>query len=86
MTNEEKAHQIAWEYSKHYDPNVCKQEWVEIGAREMAKWKEKDMMANILAWLRDICRVCDITDNNGYPIDARALFASFEKSLKGGEE
>lgn len=40
MTNEEKAYQIAWEYTKHYDPNCCKQEWVEMGAREMAKWKD----------------------------------------------
>lgn len=43
MTNEEKAHQIAWEYTKHYDPNCCKQEWVEIGAREMAIWKDKQI-------------------------------------------
>ena len=40
-TDEEKAHQIAWEDTKHYDPNVCKQEWVEMGAREMATWKDE---------------------------------------------
>ena len=41
LTDEEKAHQIAWEDTKHYDPNVCKQEWVEMGAREMAAWKDE---------------------------------------------
>lgn len=41
MTKEqikEKAHEIAWEVSKHYDPNVCKQEWCEMAARDMADW------------------------------------------------
>lgn len=33
-----KAHQIAWETSKHYDPNACKQEWCEMAALDMASW------------------------------------------------
>ena len=51
MTNEEKANQIAWEYSKHYDPNCCKQVWVEMGAREMAEWKEQEMIEKAVKWL-----------------------------------
>ena len=30
----EKAHEIGWVHSKHYDPIVCKQEWCEMSARE----------------------------------------------------
>lgn len=41
MTDKDKAHQIAWEHTKHYDPICCKQEWVEMGAREMAIWKNQ---------------------------------------------
>lgn len=40
MSIKEKAHQIAWESSKHYDPNICKQE-CEKAALEMASWLEK---------------------------------------------
>ena len=38
MSIKEKAHQIAWETSKHYDPNTCKQEWCEMAALDMADW------------------------------------------------
>jgi len=41
MSIKEKAHQIAWELSKHYDPNACKQEWCEMAAIDMASWLEK---------------------------------------------
>lgn len=51
MTNEEKAHQIAWEYTKHYDPNCCKQEWVEMGTREIAKWKDEQIIKKAMIWL-----------------------------------
>lgn len=34
----EKAHEIAWQYSKHYDPIACRQEWCEMAAREGAKY------------------------------------------------
>ncbi len=37
----EKAHQIAWETSKHYDPDACKQEWCEMAAIDMAALLEK---------------------------------------------
>ena len=42
MTNKEKAYQIAWQYSKHYDPNACKEEWVEMGAIDMAGYKDNE--------------------------------------------
>ena len=35
---EQKAHEIGWQISKHYDPNVCKQEWCEMAAKDMANW------------------------------------------------
>ena len=35
---EEKAHEIGWVHSKHYDPIVCKQEWCEMAARECANY------------------------------------------------
>lgn len=34
----EKAHEIGWVHSKHYDPIVCKQEWCEMAAREGANY------------------------------------------------
>lgn len=41
----EKAHEIAWEYTKYYDPIVCKQapivpkqEWCEMAAQEGANY------------------------------------------------
>jgi hypothetical protein len=37
----EKAHQIAWENSKSYDPTLSKESWCEIAALEMAYWLEK---------------------------------------------
>lgn len=37
----EKAHQIAWETSKHYDPLCCKEVWCEMAAIDMASWLKK---------------------------------------------
>ena len=34
----EKAHEIGWQYTKHYDPIACKQEWCEMAAREGANY------------------------------------------------
>ena len=34
----EKAHEIGWVYSKHYDPIACRQEWCEMAARESANY------------------------------------------------
>lgn len=36
-----KAHQIAWETSKHYDPSLSKESWCEMAALDMASWFEK---------------------------------------------
>lgn len=41
MTREQikkKAKEIAWQISKHYDPNACKQEWCQMAAMDMACW------------------------------------------------
>jgi hypothetical protein len=37
----EKAHQIAWEASKNYDPSLSKESWCEMAALDMASWFEK---------------------------------------------
>lgn len=37
----EKAHQIAWETSKDYDPLSSKESWCEMAALDMASWFEK---------------------------------------------
>ena len=37
----EKAHQIAWETSKDYDPQLSKESWCEMAALDMASWLEK---------------------------------------------
>lgn len=34
----EKAHEIGWQFSKHYDPIACKQEWCEMAARAGANY------------------------------------------------
>lgn len=36
-----KAHQIAWETSKDYDPLLSKEAWCEMAALDMASWLEK---------------------------------------------
>ena len=41
MSIKEKAHQIAWETSKHYDPLLSKESWCEMAALDMASWLEK---------------------------------------------
>lgn len=41
MSIKEKAHQIAWETSKHYDPLLSKEGWCEMAALDMASWLEK---------------------------------------------
>ena len=33
-----KAEEIAWQTSKHYDPNASKQEWCHMAAIDMAYW------------------------------------------------
>lgn len=50
MTKEqirEKAHEIGWQTSKHYDPNVCKQEWCEMAAMDMADWLLDNMWISV---------------------------------------
>ena len=41
MSIKEKARQIAWETSKHYDPLLSKESWCEMAALDMASWLEK---------------------------------------------
>lgn len=42
--DKDKAHQIGWETSKHYDPLLCKESWCEMAALDMAAWKEQQMI------------------------------------------
>ena len=57
-TIKKKAHQIAWETSKHYDPNACKQEWCEMAALAMASWLEKQGEQNP-AWSEEDEKMLD---------------------------
>ena len=41
MTNRSKAHEIGWENSKNYDPNLSKECWAEMAAIDMGGWKDK---------------------------------------------
>ena len=41
MSIKEKAHQIAWEMSKDYDPLLSKEAWCEMAALDMAFWLKK---------------------------------------------
>jgi len=41
MGIKEKACQIAWETSKHYDPLLSKESWCEMAALDMANWLKK---------------------------------------------
>lgn len=39
----EKAHQIAWETSKEYDPSLSKEAWCEMAALDMASWLKREV-------------------------------------------
>ena len=43
---------------------------------------EKDLILRTKRWIKEIHRVCDITDEHGYSIELRDLIASFEKSIE----
>lgn len=46
-----KAHEIGWENTKTYDPNLSKECWAEMAAIDMASWKEKQMVEKTIQWL-----------------------------------
>lgn len=46
-------------------------------------WEEKQMIARTKTFIKEIARVCDITDENGYSIDNRYFLAELEKAMKG---
>lgn len=48
MSIKEKAHQIAWETSKHYDPLLSKESWCEMAALDMASWLENQSEQKII--------------------------------------
>ena len=52
MSIKEKAHQIAWETSKHYDPLLSKESWCEMAALDMASWIEKQGNQTILDYIQ----------------------------------
>ena len=81
MTNEAKARELAG-FKEGANP-IPTQRFVFDKCIEMAEWKDKQMMARAREFIKEIARVCDITDENGYRIDERYLLAEFEKSIKG---
>lgn len=62
---EKKAHEIGWQISKHYDPNVCKQEWCEMAARDMANWLLDNMWISVEDELPPFDEVVIAHYNNG---------------------
>lgn len=50
MSDKEKAHQIAWETSKHYDPLLSKESWCEMAALDMASWKNEQNAWSEKGW------------------------------------
>ena len=89
MTNEEKAKDIATRYSAWADSATLEEfinQSFEISYNDllkMAQWKEKQMIAKTKTFLKEIARVCDITDANSYSVDERYLLTEFEKIIKG---
>ena len=49
------AHQIAWEYTKHYDPLLSKECWCEIAVRDAIDWAD----AHPRKGLMDIEKACE---------------------------
>lgn len=75
MTDAEKADEICKKHifdSNHFD--CC---------MEMAEWKEKQMVSIAKTFIKEIARVCDITDENGYRVEEHYLLAELEKAMKG---
>lgn len=88
MTKEqikEKAHEIAWKVSKHYDPNACKQEWCEMAAIDMASW----LLQNIQIVKLDYEYNHDLFENRKFPCleeQKRQLLLSLKDYIKVEEE
>jgi len=80
MNNKEKAHQIAWEYSKHYDPNVCKQEWVEMGAREMAEGKDQQAIEYLYKNIQSLLKDYGVSEASA-DIATQLFLANFKKAM-----
>lgn len=92
-TNEQKAKELIGcnPYScKSSDVNFCQKTYHNgLMCKEKARlikameWKEKQMVARVKTFIKEIARICDITDENGYRVDERYLLAELEKALKG---
>ncbi len=84
-TIKKKAHQIAWEISKHYDPNACKQEWCEMAAIDMASWLEKQDKQPYWKPSEEQLQTLHAQLNEGsvtYPEDKRILSTLYEDLMK----
>ena len=85
MTNEKKAREITSNYRNRMlmMGQVSDTDWLVYELLiEAMKWKEKQMIAKTKTFIKEIARVCDITDENGYRVDERYLLAEFENQLK----
>ena len=54
------AHQIAWEYTKHYDPLLSKECWCEIAVRDAIDWADEHPRKGLV----DIDKVCKWFEEN----------------------
>ena len=80
MTNEEKANEIARDMLPY---NNAEYHACYNSAIKAMEWKEKQMVSRAKTFIKEIARVCDITDENGYSIDNRYFLAELEKAMKG---
>lgn len=80
MTRAKEAALKAYPYftSKNIDAIVLAREFFRRGYEQA----ETDSILRTKRWIKEIHRICDITDEHGYRIELRDLIASFEKSVE----
>lgn len=69
------------------DLNSCKK-WYpckQVGFETIEYTRTDNFIRQTKKWLKEIHRVCDITDEGGYGIELRELLARYEKYICGEE-
>lgn len=70
--NRKKAHEIGWENTKNYDPNLSKECWAEMAAIDMGGWKDK-CFDEVIASIREtygndwsVMSICNLIEHRYY--------------------
>lgn len=85
MSIKEKAHQIAWETSKHYDPFLSKESWCEMAALDMASWLEKQGQSTFEQCKQEGDRIVENPDGTHFNISQLERVAKVEPKFKVGD-